>query len=304
MEISAVIPTRNRMKDLSECLNSILSQSLLPGEVIIVDDGSLDDEFLEEYREKLGSAGVGFLYLKKRSPGLAASRNLAAGKASGEFILILDDDVVLGKGFIRALYEICLENKEEKEFGGAGGVVSNYRRRHPLERFYRRLFRITSYHSWDITSAGFQVWDDSLKERETAYYLHGGLSMYRRDLLLESPFRNLSPGRTSGGDPDFFMRAKNKGYRFIIEPGAKAVHKLSPLSRDRQYARGVKEGHNQYIIFRDNADRTFENWALFIWSNTGWVLRQIPAGRPVRAAGMVTGLVKAAFLEGKKLIRN
>jgi len=46
MQFSVIIPTYNREKDLDECLNSILKQTLFPSEIIIIDDGNLIKNFL------------------------------------------------------------------------------------------------------------------------------------------------------------------------------------------------------------------------------------------------------------------
>jgi len=48
MNFSVTIPTYNYEKDLEACLKSILYQTVLPHEVLIIDDGELSEEFLEK----------------------------------------------------------------------------------------------------------------------------------------------------------------------------------------------------------------------------------------------------------------
>lgn len=62
---SVVIPTYNREKDLGNCLDSIVDQTILPLEVIIVDDGALEIDFLDEWRSKFETKDIDFVYHRK-----------------------------------------------------------------------------------------------------------------------------------------------------------------------------------------------------------------------------------------------
>ncbi|MBF0144456.1 MAG: glycosyltransferase family 2 protein, partial [Magnetococcales bacterium] len=76
LRASIIIPTYHRPKELGDCLQSILRQTLLPFEVIVVDDGDLGGFPM---REALEAAGIRCLYHKKEKPGLTASRNVGIG---------------------------------------------------------------------------------------------------------------------------------------------------------------------------------------------------------------------------------
>ena len=79
LDISIIIPTYNRPEELRNCLASILEQTVLPGELIIVDDGNLEQIPLAG---KLAKASIKVLYHKKDTPGLTASRNVGIGLAT------------------------------------------------------------------------------------------------------------------------------------------------------------------------------------------------------------------------------
>ena len=64
-------------------------------------------------------------------------------------------------------------------------------------------------------------------------------------------FSNFSGGRTALEDVDFCLRAKNKGYHFIIEPKAELYHYPSVVSRESQFLMGYKESFNRKIIFKN-----------------------------------------------------
>lgn len=87
MKISVVIPTFNRAHTLERCLDSVLKQTLLPLEVIVVDDGSTDEteSLLKKYGEKI-------VYLKTENRGVSAARNHAVKNSHGDWIALLDSD--------------------------------------------------------------------------------------------------------------------------------------------------------------------------------------------------------------------
>jgi len=85
--VSVVIPTFNRSEFLSRALNSILSQTLPPYEVIIVDDGSTDDT-----HELIKTSFPTVTYLYQKNSGVSAARNRGINHAKGEWIAFLDSD--------------------------------------------------------------------------------------------------------------------------------------------------------------------------------------------------------------------
>ncbi len=90
MTISVVIPTYNRGSRIQKTLDSVLSQTRLPDEILVVDDGSTDDtwEFLQTH---YGSHPQIQLF-RIRNSGVANARNFGLERARGEFIAFLDHD--------------------------------------------------------------------------------------------------------------------------------------------------------------------------------------------------------------------
>jgi len=87
MNISVIIPTHNRAYSLSRALDSVFSQSTLPDEVIVVDDGSNDGTSeLIEHKYPL----VKTIYQNQQ--GVSAARNVGIGEAKFDWIAFLDSD--------------------------------------------------------------------------------------------------------------------------------------------------------------------------------------------------------------------
>ncbi len=85
--ISCIVPVLNGDRFLGESLESILSQSYRPLEVIVVDDGSTDGT-----AEVVAAFGDRVTYWWQATAGAAAARNLGLKMAQGEFISFLDAD--------------------------------------------------------------------------------------------------------------------------------------------------------------------------------------------------------------------
>jgi hypothetical protein len=180
---------------------------------------------------------------------------------------------------------------DDERLMGVGGFISNIRGRTAAERLFNSLFLLGGSSSWDITPVGFQVWNENIGVREKGYYVHGGLCSLRRSRAIKYPFSTFRGGRTALEDVDFCLRAKNAGFHFYMEPGARALHNTSPASREDMYLYGIKESSNRKEIFRRNARQSVRYRLWFAWSSVGWLLRQVLAGNLHKAAGMVVGLI-------------
>lgn len=112
--VSIIIPTYNRVRLISETLDSILAQTYTDWECIVVDDGSTDgtDELLATYCEKDNR----FKYHRRplgRIKGASTCRNIGLENALGEFIQFLDSDDLISSNKLTEqlkLVKDCPEN--------------------------------------------------------------------------------------------------------------------------------------------------------------------------------------------------
>lgn len=293
MNFSVVIPTYNRENDLLECIESIVKQAALPNEVIVIDDGDLPKDFIEKIESILRSRKINFRYSKKdhsKEPrGSSVSRNIGLKTASNEILFILDDDLVLDDEFFKNIMQAWQENKDENLIG-VGGIITNNRKKGAVEKLYNKIFGLTSKYSWDVNGVGFQAWNDAIKTKEKGYYAHGGVCSYNRALVQELGFAVFSGGRTALEDVDFCLRAKNRGYYFMILPQARAFHKQSLASKEGAFLIGFKEGLHRKIIFQNYCAKNPLNILRFYWASAGWALRQFLAGHFAKGFGMIRGM--------------
>jgi glycosyltransferase involved in cell wall biosynthesis len=109
--LSIIVPVYNSEKTLTQCLDSIISQTLTNFECILVDDGSTDKSpaICNEYVQKDSRIQV----LHKPNEGASAARNDGIKAACGEYIAFVDsDDYILPDMYRLLLEEIENEKKE------------------------------------------------------------------------------------------------------------------------------------------------------------------------------------------------
>lgn len=100
--ISVVIPVYNVQAYISECMDSILSQTHQNLQILAVNDGSPDDSvrILEEYAAKDSRVRV----LNKPNGGLSDARNFGLKYAEGEYVCFIDGDDTISQYFAEHLY--------------------------------------------------------------------------------------------------------------------------------------------------------------------------------------------------------
>lgn len=112
-KLSIVVSTFNRAKDyLPKCLDSILSQNFMDFEVHVVDDHSQDDtpKLLVKYQNK--DARVVYHRFKENFGSDTKPKNYGALKATGQYLMFVDDDVCLRPGALSKLVSMLDENKK------------------------------------------------------------------------------------------------------------------------------------------------------------------------------------------------
>ncbi len=112
-QVSVVIPTFNRAHILGRAIESVLNQTYTDLELIVVDDGSVDDT--EAIVAKIPDTRLRYVR-QARNRGVSAARNRGIAEARGEWLAFLDSD------------DLWLSHKLERQFAALSGVdcVASY----------------------------------------------------------------------------------------------------------------------------------------------------------------------------------
>ena len=100
LSLSIIVPVYNRPNEVEELLGSLVEQTDKDFEVVIVEDGSRDtcEDICKRYAQRLD---VKYFYKDNSGPGL--SRNYGAQRSSGNYLVILDSDVIVPPQYIATL---------------------------------------------------------------------------------------------------------------------------------------------------------------------------------------------------------
>lgn len=102
--ISVIIPVYNVRAYLTDCLESVVAQTLADKEVMLIDDGSTDGS--AEICDYYASLYSYFRVIHKPNGGPSSARNLGIGEAKGEWLIFLDsDDVWADHDCLASLHE-------------------------------------------------------------------------------------------------------------------------------------------------------------------------------------------------------
>ena len=100
--ISIIVPIYNSGRYLRQCLDSIINQSYKNFEVLLINDGSVDDSatICKEYVEKDSR----IRYFEKENGGVSSARNLGLKNVKGNYITFVDSDDWVDENYLELLY--------------------------------------------------------------------------------------------------------------------------------------------------------------------------------------------------------
>ena len=205
MKYSIIVPVFNRPDEVDELLLSLLNQTFTDFEVLIVEDGSQKpcDEVCNKYADRLD-----LHYFMKPNSGPGQSRNYGAERAKGEYLLILDSDVVLPKGYLNAIEEE-LKREPADAFGGPDAAHESF-----TDTQKAISYSMTSF----FTTGGIR----GGKKKLDKFYPRSFNMGIRRDVYME--LEGFSKMRF-GEDIDFSIRIFKAGKRCRLFPEAWVWHK-------------------------------------------------------------------------------
>jgi glycosyltransferase involved in cell wall biosynthesis len=230
-DVSVVIPARNSASTIEGCLAALAEQTVAPGEVIVVDDGSTDDT--PEIARRMGAE-----VLTQDHAGAGAARNRGAEAARGELLLFTDADCAPVRDWIERL----VETLDGDGVVAARGVTTS-EQPEPAARFaqleydekYRQLARHESVALVATYSAAY---------RRDAFWRFGG-------------FDEGFVGATSE-DQELSFRLADAGLKIAFVPGA-AVRHHHHTSLRAYVRRKFRIGYAKARIGRHHPDKLIQD---------------------------------------------
>lgn len=222
MKYSFLIPVFNRPDEVDELLQSLTLQTINDFEVVVVDDGSAIPcaDVVGKYADKLD-----IHYFEKTNSGPGQTRNYAAQRSRGEYLIILDSDCILPSTYLREV-ENELNREPADAFGGPD-------RAHPSFTNIQKAinYSMTSF----FTTGGIRGGKKKMDKFYPRSFNMGVRSEVYQQLQGFSTMR-------FGEDIDFSIRIFKQGYRCRLFPKAWVYHK-----RRTDLKKFFKQVHNSGI---------------------------------------------------------
>ncbi len=214
--LSFVVVNRNGQDILPRCLRSVFSQELEgPFEVIVVDDASTDGS-VDLVRKAFPEAR---LLVQRRNKGPAAAKRAGAALARGKYIAFLDNDVVLERGWARAMVHALASYPEAGAaashmlLDGPGGYLNSTGGLVNLLGYaWERGVFLPDSRTYCLNREVTYACSAAMAVRRDVYQLAGGFDP-RYFYLYE--------------DVDLGWRINALGFRVVYVPEARAHHLLS-----------------------------------------------------------------------------
>ena len=205
MRYSIIVPVYNRPDEVDELLQSLCEQTVKDFEVLIVEDGSVKP--CKDVCDKYASI-LDLHYYAKENSGPGQSRNYGAERANGEYVIILDSDVVLPASYLQAVEDELKQNPCEA-FGGPDATHPSFT---PIQKAIS--YSMTSF----FTTGGIR----GGKAKLDKFYPRSFNMGIRRDVYLQlGGFTKMRFGE----DIDFSYRIVEAGYMPRLFPEAWVWHK-------------------------------------------------------------------------------
>lgn len=246
--VSIIIVTFNNVEYTRFCIWSIYAKTIHPNfELIIVDNASTDGtrEYLNSLKEKWNNIKI---IINDKNLGFAAANNIGIKESKGSYIIFLNNDTIVTRGWISGLIKYL----RGPEVGIVGPVTNSIGNEARIEVSYKNLIEELTYQN--ILEMGLFAKRYSSRNRGVSFDIPV-LALYcaaiRREMIDKI---GLLDERFSIGmfeDDDYCMRIRNAGFKvicaedvFIHHFGGLSFFKLVP----EEYHRIFNENRKKYEL--------------------------------------------------------
>jgi glycosyltransferase involved in cell wall biosynthesis len=218
MFFSIIIPLYNRPQEIDELLNTLTKQTYTQFEVLVIEDGSVNDakEIVASYANKLDVS-----YFFKPNSGQGFSRNFGFEQAKGDYFVIFDSDCLIPTDYLE--------------------IVKDYLFEHQLD----------AYGGPDAAHESFSPVQKAISYAMTSPFTTGGIRGNKKHIGQFHP-RSFNMGVSRevwekvggfiltrlGEDIEYSIRIHENGFKIGLIPAAKVYHK-----RRTSFAQFYKQLH-------------------------------------------------------------
>ncbi|GHD07621.1 hypothetical protein GCM10016234_06220 [Tianweitania populi] len=253
--VSVIIPTRDRAQLVQQCVEGLLHRTDYDNiEIIIVDNGSVEDETLSLFGRLTKDLRVRVLRIDGAF-NYSALNNEAAREAKGDVLLLLNNDIdVMHEGWLREMVSLAVR----KDVGAVGAKLY-----YPDDRIQHAGVRLGAGHFDGETGVAGHVghgkgpkypgyFGQLMLVRDVGAVTAACLAI-RRSVFLEVGGLNETDLKVAFNDVDLCLRVRQAGYRILWTPFAELYHYES-------VSRGSDLAPEKIQRFRSECQYMIDTW--------------------------------------------
>jgi len=248
-KVSIIVLTYNSVQMNKCCINSVLANTAYPNyELIIVDNDSTDGtkDYLTELSH-MNNPNVQIIFNNKNS-GFAGGNNIGMKQAQGDYIILLNNDTIVTRGWITSLVK-HLENNEN--MGLSGAVTNSTGNEARIDVKYSdmpELYQVANNYTWDHMGEIYSEEPNSL-----AFFA----VCIKREIIEKCGYLDEGYGLGMFEDDDYCLSVKRAGYHICIAEDAFVHH-------EHEISFKMLDNDKKTELFNKNKERFNTKW------NTEW----------------------------------
>ena len=252
--ISIIIPFRDKVKLLENCIASILEKTERDFEVVLVDNGS-QNEKTKKYLSKIAANSKIKIINYAKPFNFSAINNFAVKCATGEFLLFLNNDTeVISENWL----EEMLKQFADPKVGAVGAklLYPNGKIQHAGVKVGKNI----------ATHQFLKMRDEDLGENNVVRQVDavtGACMLTRKDLFLELGGFDEKNLPIAYNDVDYCLKLRERGFKTIWTPETRLFHceSVSRKSDVNLFAKLFKR--QRYKQFQKEQEYMRKRWSLF-----------------------------------------
>ncbi|MDY6790233.1 MAG: glycosyltransferase [Thermodesulfobacteriota bacterium] len=223
INVSIIVPTSNQQKYIKNCIESIRRHTVEPHEIVFVNNGTTKG--MEKWLKKNINENSNYRMIKcPKGSYFARYLNEGMKVSTGEYIVLLSNDVRVTKGWLSGMIE-CFKRVPD---AGIVGPMSN------LTRGFQKVAKTDNVSEDEIDEFAESFRTKNSCRRIPTYSIDGSCMLFKRNLLEKIGFFDEKFGPDGFADEDFCLRSLLEGRQNLIA-GDVYVHqqnkKVSPQSK-------------------------------------------------------------------------
>jgi glycosyltransferase involved in cell wall biosynthesis len=257
--LAILIATKDRHNQLEKLLDSIVKSTYLPNKVVIVYSGKNITSVASSFQKKIN---LELIYSAVASQMYQKSIGITALGNTYNWVLFLDDDIVLEVNTIERMCSEYLDNFKFTDFAGFGLSILN-RSTREFNSFTLRILELLKLYSntpGSVTKSGHaQSYLDHPEEIEVKWL--NGISVWQSKVLCQYPIIP-SENTYSAYEDVIFSYKVGKNYKLLFAPKAKVVNQSTVGQTPLTINQFVYGGYLRYKFVSANLE--LSKWWLLI----------------------------------------